>query len=149
MTTKRYVLGFMFNEDQTQVALILKNRPEWQAGLLNGIGGKIEEGEHPWDAMVREFKEETGYTSGYETWVHRLTLIFVDDAMGGRAEVYVYLGTGDITLLRTMEDEKVCVVAWKVVQPDGCIHNLEWMVPLLLDKKMPNATEMIIQKMDY
>lgn len=42
---KKYVLGFMFStEDRGQkVALIKKLKPKWQAGLLNGIGGKIEQ----------------------------------------------------------------------------------------------------------
>lgn len=57
---KRYVLGFMFSEDGTQVALIKKTKPEWQAGKLNGIGGKIEEKEAMHEAMIREFEEETG-----------------------------------------------------------------------------------------
>lgn len=57
----QYVLGFMFNEAESKVILIFKNRPAWQAGKLNGIGGKIEEGETPIQAMNREFAEETGF----------------------------------------------------------------------------------------
>ncbi len=38
---KLYVVGFMFTEDEKQVVLIEKKRPEWQAGKLNGVGGKI------------------------------------------------------------------------------------------------------------
>lgn len=56
---RRYVLGFLFSEDGSRVLLIWKNRPAWQAGKLNGIGGKIEDGEQPLDAMKREFVEET------------------------------------------------------------------------------------------
>ena len=48
------------NED---VALIRKNRPAWQKGKLNGIGGHIEQTDKtPYDAMVREFEEETGFS---------------------------------------------------------------------------------------
>ena len=57
---KRYVVGFLLNYDRTQVVLIRKNRPAWQAGHLNGVGGKIEMGETPIEAMTREFEEETG-----------------------------------------------------------------------------------------
>ena len=56
-----YVLGFLFNKDLSQVALIRKTKPEWQKGQLNGIGGKIEPGEDPLGAMIREFREETNY----------------------------------------------------------------------------------------
>ena len=41
--------------------LILKDRPEWQKGRLNLPGGKIEEGENPEQAALRELEEETGY----------------------------------------------------------------------------------------
>jgi hypothetical protein len=38
----RYVAGLAFSEDGTRVALIRKNRPLWQIGFLNAIGGHIE-----------------------------------------------------------------------------------------------------------
>ena len=38
------------------VVLTHKNRPAWQAGKLNGVGGKIELLESPVAAMVREFE---------------------------------------------------------------------------------------------
>jgi len=63
-----YVCGFLFNGDFTNVLLIRKKRPEWQAGLLNGVGGKVEDGETPYAAMEREFMEETGQFVG--AWKH-------------------------------------------------------------------------------
>lgn len=38
--------------------LLEKGRPAWLAGLWNGIGGHVERGEYPFDAMVREAAEE-------------------------------------------------------------------------------------------
>jgi 8-oxo-dGTP diphosphatase len=55
----RAVIGFLF-DSRGNVLLIEKNHPEWQKGRLNGIGGKIEKGETPLQAMVREFREEAG-----------------------------------------------------------------------------------------
>lgn len=49
----------------TKVLFVLKDRPAWQRGKLNLVGGKIEEGESPEQAAFRELLEETGY--GAET----------------------------------------------------------------------------------
>ncbi len=73
---KRYVVGFMFDSKIENVVMIRKNRPIWQAGLFNGIGGKIESGEKPVEAMVREFMEEAGVVSTAEMWAHVMTLRF-------------------------------------------------------------------------
>jgi len=37
-----YVLGFLM--DNYRVVLIEKQRPAWQKGLLNGVGGHINHG---------------------------------------------------------------------------------------------------------
>jgi len=55
---RRYVLGFCFGPSLRTVVLIQKTRPEWQAGRLNGVGGHVEPGESPSQAMAREFREE-------------------------------------------------------------------------------------------
>lgn len=69
-----YVAGFLMNaEDSGSTVLVSKLQPEWQRGLLNGVGGKIEEGEHPYQAMVREFQEETGLL--VEDWELMVTLL--------------------------------------------------------------------------
>lgn len=61
-----YVVGFLFSSSMGQVVLVEKQRPEWQAGKLNGVGGKIEDGESDYEAMAREFREETG--KDVSTW---------------------------------------------------------------------------------
>ena len=57
---QHYVCGFLFTLDYQKILLIRKRRPRWQRGLLNGVGGKIENGEIPLQAMAREFHEEAG-----------------------------------------------------------------------------------------
>ncbi len=39
---ERYVVGFCFNGDMSKVVLIQKNRPAWQVGKLNGVGGMVK-----------------------------------------------------------------------------------------------------------
>jgi 8-oxo-dGTP pyrophosphatase MutT (NUDIX family) len=64
MSNKAYSCGFAFDGDGTEstgrVLLIEKRRPTWQAGSLNGLGGHIEPGETPLEAMIREMQEEAG-----------------------------------------------------------------------------------------
>ena len=64
---KLYVVGFLHYKDE--VVLLRKSRPPMLAGKLNGIGGKIEPGEHAVDAMVREFAEETGLQTSERGWL--------------------------------------------------------------------------------
>jgi 8-oxo-dGTP diphosphatase len=127
-----YVLGFMFSPDKTAVVLIEKKRPAWQAGKLNGVGGKLEQNEWPVDAMVREFKEETGCTTLPADWKYFLTL------EGGDWRVYCYRSFSSARgELKQMTDEKV---DWSFVSRgqvldcrDKLIPNLSWIVPLALD----------------
>ena len=38
----RYTVGFVFSEGFKSVLLIRKTKPDWQAGLMNGVGGEAE-----------------------------------------------------------------------------------------------------------
>mgnify|MGYP001571225688 CR=1 FL=1 len=54
-----YVLGFLFERQGRLVWLIKKARgPAHLIGKYNGIGGKVEPGENPEEAMRREAREE-------------------------------------------------------------------------------------------
>ena len=48
-------------------------KPDWQSGLVNGLGGSIESGETIHEAMVREFREECGVDTHQKQWRHCLT----------------------------------------------------------------------------
>ncbi len=118
---KRYVLGFMFSEGGSQVALIRKTKPEWQAGKWNGIGGKIEQGEALRTAMIREFEEETG--------VRHLDWKLFGDMGGKDWLVYCFVAKGDLSKLNTMTDEKVASFDKEGI-PGNAIINLRWLVPM-------------------
>lgn len=125
MNDTYYVAGLLFNQARTNVALIQKNRPLWQQGKLNAIGGKIETNEEPLDAMRREFKEETG--QHVEDWRLFLTLV------GLTWKVHFFTAFGDYTLTTTT-DETVFSIKVADITAYNIIPNLSWIIPMALDK---------------
>ena len=126
-----YSCGFLFSTDRKRVLLIRKRRPAWQAGKLNGIGGKIEPGESPAEAMRRECREEAGLD--IPDWQEVLTLTGADDAGSGVAwRGHFFRAFGDVDAARTMTDEQLELHAVAEL-PRDTIPNLHWMIPLMLD----------------
>jgi 8-oxo-dGTP diphosphatase len=58
---KRYVVGIIFDSDMENAWMLLRKAQPF-ANHYNGVGGHIEPGETPAEAMVREFEEETYLT---------------------------------------------------------------------------------------
>jgi len=130
MQKTKYVAGLLFSLDMSQVALIKKERPAWQKGRFNAIGGKIEDDETPEQAMRREFREEAGVDIIEQYW--DLTV-----KMGGSDwELYFYRSWGKPEDCRTQTDEEVFVFdvdEVKLMSRPHFIGNLSWLVPLCLD----------------
>src|SRR5688572_22991595 len=128
---QEYVCGFLFSPDGSRVLLIRKRRPAWQAGKLNGLGGKIEPGETAIDAMRREFREEAGVDVA--EWEHVLTLSGADDGGSGRGWAgHFFRAFGDLSGVRALTDEALEIHPTRSLPPDT-IPNLRWMIPLMLD----------------
>lgn len=125
----KYVAGFLFDETCEGVALILKQKPEWQKGLFNGIGGKVEEGETFEQAMEREFEEETGVIIFHDEWKP------LCEIAGQDYVVKFYYGITDkLANCQTMEGEKVVIIAPEDLHNWKVIENLRWLIPLAIDK---------------
>ena len=126
---KEYVCGFMFDQASfphvhCRVLLIEKQRPLWQRLLLNGIGGEIEPGETPAQAMMREFAEETGIN--FADWKYFCKL-------GDRRDwtIHFFYAVSDIDQAKQMTDEKL--IAFNVGTAfctRRIIPNLRWLVPM-------------------
>jgi 8-oxo-dGTP diphosphatase len=126
-----YACGFFFSPDRQRVLLIRKRRPAWQAGKLNGVGGKIERGESPAEAMRREFREEANLD--VRDWQEVLTLSGGDDAGSGIAwRGHFFRAFGDIDAARALTDEQLERHDVRAL-PRDTIPNLHWMIPLMLD----------------
>ena len=127
---KEYVLGFMFDEQEKNVVVIKKIKPDWQAGSLNGIGGKIES--HDKDsvsAMVREFKEETGKETTEKDWKS-----FALMERHGDYRVWCFKTFAKELNVTTKEDEQVLVMLIDDLKDYKRINNLDYLIELALDK---------------
>lgn len=137
---KEYVVGFMFDDSGERVVLIRKNRPEWQAGKANGVGGKVEENELHTAAMVREFFEETGVQTNLSDWDLFAT-------MAGRdfhefeISFFRSFNTEFYAAAETKTDEKI--EKWypdtECFENGNPVPNLKWLIPMALTKNLHYA----------
>lgn len=139
----QYALTFLFTPDMKQVWLIEKNRPSWQAGCLNGIGGKIEKDELPPQAATRELKEETGI-EGVD--IKEVGHMFGTNNDGHEFIVFVYAGFTE-KILRTMESEKVLLVQVDKIKNYKHIENVPAIIEMCLymKKGMSNFSRFIME----
>ncbi|MBX6331002.1 MAG: NUDIX domain-containing protein [Gemmatimonadaceae bacterium] len=122
----RYVLALLFTPDRTQVVLMRRTRPAWQAGRVNALGGKLLPGETPSAAARREVREEAGVDVA--EWDE--VLVWEDPVY----HMHVLATSSDAALrARTMEDQEVFLAPVDHL-PEGVIDNLRWLVPLALDR---------------
>lgn len=129
-----YVACFMFNEDLSRVALIRKMKPAWQKGLLNGIGGKVEDGESSQVAIAREFKEETGCELPADRFLKFLSM---GDSLTFVVDFFALVG--DLGALGSPEFEKTGelleVEDVEAIHPKrrNMVENLPWLIALAVD----------------
>ena len=118
------------NRPWDDVLLVHKNRPAWQAGRLNLVGGKVEEGEDAIAAAVRELKEEAGLDP-----LKNQPIIHCGTIIGNQSLVYcVRIDVSPYIDLqpREGETEKVEWFTFKNAWSDSrLIPNLKIIVPLM------------------
>lgn len=139
MSRTAYTVGFYFSGTLGHVLLINKLRPSWQAGKLNGIGGKIEPGESPVEAMVREFKEEAGIATAAAGWL-KFCALTGDLPSPFTVHFFAYWSGLDYIEFKEItnphNDEKVSPrrveSLWNEVGR-GTVPNLRWLIPMALN----------------
>jgi len=127
-----YVCGFAYSRKDECVLLVCKRQPHWQVGCWNGIGGKINEGESPHIALIREFHEETGLE--IHGWLPLVTM----HVNNNKHVVYMYSLEVDYEILeqsKRMNDvhEDIALIRFSEIQKNKVrvIPNLKWLIPLI------------------
>ena len=138
------VLGFLFDVDFNSVMLIRKNRPAWQAGKLNGIGGHVEEGDvYPKAAMIRECKEET------DVWMMNWKCFATLTGVAATWKVHCFYCTAAQEQLRTVKGGEEGPLTFHDVKnlPDDVLPNLHWLIPMAIaSTKADHAKEVSIRE---
>jgi 8-oxo-dGTP diphosphatase len=123
---KKYVVGFLIDPTLSKVVLVRKNRPDYQRGLLNGVGGKVGDtilDETTEEAMAREFQEETGGVDlNWRRFLHMMT---------PRSDLTFFYAIGNVHCVRTQTDEEVAVYDISDVM-DRCdtMPNVRWCIQM-------------------
>ncbi|MCT7444038.1 NUDIX hydrolase [Aliarcobacter cryaerophilus] len=96
----RVVVGII--TDNKEILLLKKNNPDWQKGLYNGIGGKVELNTTPLETIIKKCQEELG--------VNILNWIELDSEISSSGIEIVYflttLNEGEIKKLQSQTDER-------------------------------------------
>lgn len=131
MNIPQYASCLLVDPDHKRGLLIIKNRPDWQAGSVNIIGGHIEEDEAPVEAAIREVFEEVNIK--IEDPRH---FAILHTRTPARAVVYFFVAECDIDSYKQMTDECPIIVDLNRL-PNNIIPNLNYLIPLALDKDQP------------
>lgn len=125
----KYTVCFIFSKCRRKVCLILKEKPNWQKGRYNGIGGKQEKGETTEETCIREVKEEIGLDIQL-TSANAVCNILVADGQDTRVFFFRYFLLSH-QLPHQCEQE---TIQWFDVNnlPPNMIVNLNWLIPMAL-----------------
>ncbi len=138
MTTikKQYVLVHVepvYQAGDPMILLVLKDRPDWQKGRLNLVGGKVEPNEDVATAALRELKEETGYEPARHDAIEQIGIL-----QGSSEIIYCFRASVDdytqpYPIPRAGETEVVRWFPWSCVRKDKrLMSNLRVILPLAL-----------------
>mgnify|MGYP003542559297 FL=1 len=96
----RVVVGII--TDNKEILLLRKNNPDWQRGLYNGIGGKVELNTTPLETIIKKCQEELGVN--ISNWIE------LDSEISSSGIEIVYflttLNENEIKKLQSQTDER-------------------------------------------
>jgi 8-oxo-dGTP diphosphatase len=128
------VVGFLFSPDLNEVVLLRKTHPQWQAGLLNGLGGHVKAGESPQDAMAREFHEESGLDFPADIWKEYARLKGKnEDEDPERWILHVFCGRHPRHFEAGSKTDEAIVIHKTGVGAQDVVPNVRWLLPMAID----------------
>lgn len=156
-------LGFLFDCNYKHVLLLKKRRPEWQAGLYNGVGGHLEAVDQglPFKAMCREAEEEVGVqTIGWRPYAVMEIMMRMPPAESERfaetKRIHVFACVNDhwMSKFKQLTDEEPQVFRlvpsnWRDGVDDidylQCIPNLRWLLQMAQDISIDPVRPIVVQ----
>ncbi len=137
-------LIFLFN-DRGQVLLIKgsSSKKLWP-GLLNGIGGHIEDGEDIYEAAVRELEEETGLVEFPLIYCGQI-MIAVEEDLG--VGLFLFRGNYNGNRKFSSDEGKITWVSMDALQNVFVVEDLPILLPKIYQYRSGNP--FIIGKYEY
>lgn len=125
---KKFTVGFVFTPGFEKVLLVHKEKPDWQKGLMNGLGGKYEPGESAEDCVSREVEEEAGLAIPPQLWRY----VGKIEAETWCVDVLCAIWDEDPAEARKCDYEEV---EWVSVDelPSNVISNIPWLISICQD----------------
>lgn len=124
----QYASCLLIDHDMKRALLIEKNRPDFQVGRLNIVGGHVEFGETWAQCAVREVGEEVGIEldpANIRYYCKLYNFLY-------RWVVHFHVAFCDIDSYEQKTDEKPVIIDLEKI-PEKCLFNLKWIIPLALD----------------
>lgn len=129
-----FTLGFCFNGKGDSVVLMKKLKPHFLSGKLNGVGGSIKPGELAINAMVREFKEETGVETRPLYWRN----FCIMNCKLGLVSCFKTFDTQLFNAAKTTEEEEIIKVVVDAL-PDKTLADVCWLLPMAKDENITGS----------
>lgn len=135
-----YSCGLVLSPDRGEVVLVEKRRPDWMAGMLNGVGGAQKPDERrARDTMTRKCAEETGLYVHPDNWTMLAELLC---PMDKTRVAFFWTATEMYASCCTVTDERVGIYLVDDLDSRNCAPWLAWLARLAASAPPPGPHEL-------